>query len=429
MRSANLPRRLLPALCVILSVPLILAAQSGQSTTGTTGTTGTSTTAGSSNAGTGSVTGTTSRGSRSGTGSTGTRNTESQLQLQRHLPLFVTGMVVLEDGTPPPFGVVIERICYGRSTKEAYADSSGGFGFILGANNTLMYDASDPSPPTRPGGAVQSMNTMGADIGAGASLRMGDCDLRAQLGGHRSSTVPLRTSQVMGSVDVGTIVLYPAVKVRGTMTSFTSLSAPKEARKAFERGEKALQQRKFAEAEKNLGAAVAAYAKYAAAWFQLGQAFQRMERNADARDAFNKALEADAHYVGPYIGLAQVAAVEQKWQEAADLSERGVTLDPLDFPEGFYLNAVANYNLQNFDQAERSARKAQRLDPLHQLPGSHLILAYILERRKEFAGEMEQLRAYLKYAPDGPSAARARTRLGELEKTAAPATPVAKKRP
>jgi tetratricopeptide (TPR) repeat protein len=190
-----------------------------------------------------------------------------------------------------------------------------------------------------------------------------------------------------------------------------------------------MQQRKYAEAEKSLGAAVAAYSKYAEAWFQLGRAFQRTERTAEARDAFHKALEADSNYVGPYIGLAQVAAAEQKWQEAADLSERGVTLDPLDFPEGFYVNAVANYNLQNLDHAERSARKALRLDPLHQLPGSHLILAYILERRKDVAGELEHLRAYLKYAPDGPSAARARTRLGELEKTAAPATPVAKKQP
>jgi tetratricopeptide (TPR) repeat protein len=211
------------------------------------------------------------------------------------------------------------------------------------------------------------------------------------------------------------------------MTSLTSLSAPKNARKAFERGEKALEHSNYEEAEKNLSAAVAAYSKYAAAWFSLGQTYQRLQRTAEARDAYGKALEADGNFVGPYIGLAHVAAVEQKWQEAADLSERGLTLDPLDYPEGFYFNAVANYNLDKLENAERSARKAQRLDPLHHVPGAHLILAYILERKKDLAGELEQLRLYLKYAPEGTNTARARTRLDELEKTMGQADPMAKK--
>jgi len=221
----------------------------------------------------------------------------------------------------------------------------------------------------------------------------------------------------MGNMmDVGTIVLHPISKVTGTTVSATNMRAPKDAKKAMERGDKALRKQKLEEAEKNLQTAVEIYPAYASAWFTLGRVYQEQQRTADARLAFSKAIEADGNFVSPYVELARIAAADKKWEEVASLTDRAMALDPLDFPDGFFLNSLANFNLRNLNAAERSARRAQRLDSLHKFPLGHLILASILQQKQDFTGEAEQLRFYLKYAPQATNAGQVRTRLLELEK-------------
>ncbi len=247
------------------------------------------------------------------------------------------------------------------------------------------------------------------------------CELRAVLPGYRSSWVILAPSQLTGRMmEVGTLVLCPIGKVSGTTVSATSLQAPKAAKKAMERAEKALLKEKYEEAEKNLKSALEAYPKYAAASFRLGQTYQQQRRIEDARLAFAKALEMDSNYVNPYIALARIAAQEQKWEEVIAHTDRGLALDPLDFPDGFVLNAIANYNLKNLAAAEGSARKAQRLDSLHRYPQGHLVLANVLRQRRDPVGEAEQLRNYLKYAPAASNTETVRSRLLELEKIGKP---------
>jgi tetratricopeptide (TPR) repeat protein len=127
-------------------------------------------------------------------------------------------------------------------------------------------------------------------------------------------------------------------------------------------------------------------------------------------------LETDKNYVNPYVELARIAAVESKWQEAADLTDHALELDPVDFPDGYYLNMLADYNLNQLDGAVRSARKLERLDSLHQIPQAFLILAAVLDRKRDFAGEADQWRQYLKCAPQAANVGEVRSRLQKLEK-------------
>jgi len=332
---------------------------------------------------------------------------------------FISGVVVMEDGTPVPIGVVIERICGGNKTKESHVGSNGQFSFQVGSNTAMMMDASDSGWGEFASPGVPGMRSpeISSAFGMRGSSDLNGCELKADLPGYRSSTVILTGSQFMGRVvDVGTIVLHPISKVLGTTVSATNLRAPKAAKKAMERGDKALKKDKLEEAEKNLQAAVEIYPAYAAAWFTLGRIYQRQQRTEDARLAFSKARDADSSYVLPYVELARLAALEKKWEEVAELTDRALALNPLDIPDGFFLNSLAYYNLKNLDAAERSARKAQRLDSLHRLPLGHLILASILQHKQDFAGEAEQLQYYLKYAPQASNAGQIRARLQELEK-------------
>jgi hypothetical protein len=57
-------------------------------------------------------------------------------------PIFISGKVMLEDGTPPPETVVIERVCGGIARPEDYTDSKGRFSFEVGRNQGMFNDAS-----------------------------------------------------------------------------------------------------------------------------------------------------------------------------------------------------------------------------------------------------------------------------------------------
>ena len=337
--------------------------------------------------------------------------------------IFISGTVILEDGTPPAFGAFIEMDCGGSITKEATVDLTGRFGFQVGDRNrfsSLFPDASegigqDPFDQEQTiGGLGESGFPRGRQTTPLSSRLMG-CELRAKLQGYRSTVVRLDSRPVTGQNEVGTIVVYPIERVKGTAVSVTSLLAPKSAKKSMERAKKAFQKKKYGESESLLRAATEAYPRYVEAWFALGQLLQQQQRNDEARGAYAKAVDADKLYVGPYIRLAQLSLTEGKWQEAADLTDKALALDPITFPEGYYFNALAYYNLSKLDVAEKSARQEQRLDSKHQFPRVHLIMANILARRQDTAGSIKEMQNYLKVAPNASDADYVRSRVQEKE--------------
>lgn len=337
----------------------------------------------------------------------------SQQQDRRPSALYISGSVILEDGSPPPLGVVIERACGGQATREAYAGPDGKFSFQIGASGSFTLEASD-STQARNRGPVSMLPLPSSFPTNSAPMRITGCDLRARLGGYRSTVTILDMNQTTGTLDVGTLVLYPAARVPGTTVSITNLAAPKEAKRSMERAEKALQKKRLAEAEKHLDAALAAYPAYAEAWYRLGQLCRIGKRTDSARLAFTNAIEADANFVGPYVELARLAALDQKWQEAADLADTALRLNPLDFPYGYFVDALSNYHLNRMDRAEKSLRLLLRLDSRHRYPEAHVLLADIFRRRRDAAGEASQLLDYLKYAPKASDAPRVRARLQRL---------------
>jgi tetratricopeptide (TPR) repeat protein len=131
---------------------------------------------------------------------------------------------------------------------------------------------------------------------------------------------------------------------------------------------------------------------------------------------FETAIRADPKYLDSYLQLAALQAVARQWPELAETTGAALRLDPHQYPQAYYLNALANFNLRNADAAERSAREAERLDTGHRFPQSWLMLGRILEIRRQFVEAAAQLREYLRLAPRAPDAADVRTRLSQLEK-------------
>jgi len=90
-------------------------------------------------------------------------------------------------------------------------------------------------------------------------------------------------------------------------------------------------------------------------------------------------------------------------------------LDAADYPEAYYYNAAANYNLKKMDEAETSARQAVMLDTAHRFPGANHILGLILYRKKDYAGAVEQMRNYLQIAPKADDAEEVKKEVADIE--------------
>jgi tetratricopeptide (TPR) repeat protein len=358
-------------------------------------------------------------------------------EMQR--PIFLSGKVLMDDGTPPPDSVVIERVCNGVARPEAYTDSKGRFSFQLGQNMSMMADASvssaDPfgsGPGTFDSRSGSNRSSgMGRGMGGVTEQQLMGCELRATLAGYRSEIVNLAGRRFMDNPDVGTIIMRRLGNVEGLTISATSALAPKDARKAYDKGREAFGKKKWENSQKELEKAVQIYPKYAAAWHQLGLLYEQQNNVEQARKAYSEALAADGKFVSPYMQLAQLAARERKWEEVRDTTDRVTKLNPFDFPVAYFYNAVAQLNLQNLDAAEKSAREALKIDEQHRIPKISHVLGIILAQKRDYSGAAEHIRSYLKFAPNAGDVEMAKKQLAELEGVAGSqaATPAAQPQP
>lgn len=321
----------------------------------------------------------------------------------------------MDDGTPPPDSVIIERVCNGNPRPEAYTDSKGRFSFQLGQNGAMMPDAS-----------ISGMGSMGPGISSGrgdstlgggrGAMQLMGCELQAKLPGYRSDTIDLSGRRLMDDPNVGTIVLHRLGNVEGTTISATSLQAPKDAKKAYEKGIEAAKKTRWPEAQKYFDKAVEIYPKYAAAWFELGRACQQQKNIPEARRAYAQALAADGKFLKPYVQLATIAMNEQKWDEAAKTTDEVLRLDPVDYPIAYFYNSIAQFQLHNLDAAEKSAREGMKLDSNHRMPKFEHVLGVILANKQDYAGAAQLMRSYLQRVPDAQDAEVVRRQLADIEK-------------
>lgn len=346
--------------------------------------------------------------------------------LQQNRPIYISGRVMLEDGTPPPDSVTIERLCNGVTRPEGYTNSKGQFSFELGRNNNVMADAStsnglDEGLFGRAGSATMAgARNVGLGGSPGISERdlMG-CEIRANLPGFRGESVNLAGRRFMDSPDIGTIILRRLANVEGFTFSMTTALAPKEAKKSYEKSLDLIKKKKLPEALVEIEKATAAYPKYAIAWYDQGRLYEMQKRPADAQKAFEAAIAADGKYVKPYSNLALIHAQNKNWEKTAEVSAKGVKLNPFEYPQLYYYGAVANLNLGKLDDAEKAAREASKLDPKGQMPRIDQLLGVILAQKNDIKGAKESFASYLKKDPNSPEAQQVKIQLARLE--AAPA--------
>ena len=218
-----------------------------------------------------------------------------------------------------------------------------------------------------------------------------ECAVTIRLKGYRTTVVTLRNEAV--------IVLKRIGDSEGSMVSMTALKAPEPAKKAFGKGVAAMIDQKWAVAQKNFERAVEIYPDYAAAWTNLGMVFKEQSDPKEARTAWERAVAADPKYVKPYMYLARLALEQRRMEDAANIAGRALALNPVEFPAVYYYDASANFNLNRFDLAEKSARRAIELDTNHELPRAEFLLGSVLAAKGDRNGALQHMRKYLEISP------------------------------
>jgi len=335
--------------------------------------------------------------------------------------MFLSGKVATDDGSNLPTNVMVERVCNSRVRQQVYADPSGGFNMQLGSvtDSTLDATAEGSSQAAQPGKF--------AETGI-PRQQLENCDLRASASGFQSRDISLVALDPSGkNVEIGTIVVHRRTKVAGTTVDAAAYKAPKDAVTAYEKGLDAENSGKLANAQKYFQRAVDVYPDYARAWFRLGTVLERENQKVAARAAYTHATTADVGYLPPYLSLAAMACARGNWREVIhdtnfilaldpfkDLTGYTIELDAFSYAEAYFYNALANYQVENFGEAERNALKSEHM--LARKPELHLLLAQIFARKNDYRAAVAELQTYLDLSPHAVDAEQVGAQLAEWKK-------------
>lgn len=348
--------------------------------------------------------------------------TQTMPQMEMPQVMFLSGKVMLDDGTPPTEPVTIERVCSGQPRPEGYTDAKGRFSFQLGQrNNGVLPDASTGNANDPFGDPFNATNSrigqMNGRSSMGMRVNLMGCELRANLPGYQSSTIQLSNRNPLDNPDVGTIILKRLGNREGSVFSATNAFAPKDAKKALDKARDLMKKGKADDAQKELTKAVEIYPKYSSAWFELGKIQESKGNIEEARKSYAQSLAADPKYVYPYRNLFMLSLKEQKWEDVADTTARLIKLNPFDFPDALYYNAISNFNLKKFDDAEKSAKSLYETDQ-KRFARAGYILGLVMAQKEDYASAAAHLKKYLEAAPNSGDQDTVKKQLAEIEKFA-----------
>jgi len=295
--------------------------------------------------------------------------------------LILRGTVVMQDGSPPPKSVGIERVCsdlYG-STSGPLTDKKGEY---------LWRMEVDP-------------------------LKTRACRIRATLAGYTSTEIDISAFNSYTNPNLPPLVLT----ARGADPNVISVSdseVPGKAQNIWKAAMKSMDSGNLAETARQMEAAVKAVPKFPAGWNALGIVYVKREMPGEAKEAFQHAIDQDPKMLSAYLNLARISVKMKDWESAAKASDALIKLDKRIFPEIYLHQAVARYELKDLPGAEAAAQEAIRSDQLHSMPRVEYVLGRILEAKGDLEGARQHILKYLELSPNAPDSSQIRAQLENL---------------
>lgn len=240
------------------------------------------------------------------------------------------------------------------------------------------------------------------------------CLVQGRISGFRSSAITITQRNLRDDPDLGTITLGRVSADAATTISKTTEAVPANAINSFEKARGQMIDHKLDAAERELQKSVQIAPGFAEAWVQLGKLQEPSDPKA-ARESFSKAIAADPKFVLPYEQLAALSAQSGDWKAVLDNTNHIAQVYPEGTAQGWYLNALANYQMGKADAAEAAARKSLALDPRHAIVNTEQLLAVILAGKGNFSEALKHLQNSLTYVPPGPNSDLLKQQIAKLE--------------
>lgn len=193
----------------------------------------------------------------------------------------------------------------------------------------------------------------------------------------------------------------------------TDLAAPKKARREYEKGQRSIQDGNSAEARSHLEKAVEDYPCYARALASLGVALSMQNQLAPAETTLRKALTCDSGFLEAYIQLAILLSAQGKFAESQANLQAALGHFPGEW-QLYYQLGTATGGAGKYAEAEQAFSKAESLNPALP-PESHLKIAAMYIRWKQYDKARAEMQAYLAADPNGRFAAETRNMIKRLE--------------
>lgn len=214
----------------------------------------------------------------------------------------------------------------------------------------------------------------------------------------------------------GAVRAQPPAVASEFYVSFTTLAAPKEARKAYERASREAGRKtpNLVKMSQELERALSVYPQFAAAWYFLGGTLLERHDIDGARRAFERAVTADPRFPNPYVSLAVIELKSRHFAEAARLADSALRLDPR-LTEAHYYSVLANMALHNPDRAKQSINAILETGEDRRYPEVHAMLAEIHVAAGDRASAAVEYRRLLELGPSSTSSGLARERLAEWQ--------------
>jgi Flp pilus assembly protein TadD len=200
----------------------------------------------------------------------------------------------------------------------------------------------------------------------------------------------------------------------GPTVSVRELSIPEKARAAMNKGMSLLYQKSdYPGSIKQFQRAIQAYPDFYEAYAQIGVAYMKMKDPAESETALRKSIEVSkGNYSDGLYLLAALFSGEKRFSDAEPLARKAVAVDPDSWHAQSEL-AQALLGLQRADEAEKYAETAVMLEPEN--PTLRLLLADVHIALRNARALLDDLNAYLKLAPNGPSAEQARQQRDRIQ--------------
>jgi len=196
----------------------------------------------------------------------------------------------------------------------------------------------------------------------------------------------------------------------------STLRAPAKARKEYERGAQAQGRADYPTAHKHADKAIKLYPEFADAYALNGLVYLQEQKLEQAEAAFEKALSIEPQLPEGLLGLGRLRNYQSRFADAEDYLLQAAKGSPGAWQINSELGRTY-FGLRKNAEAERYLRHARAVNPPS--PSVYLMLAQVLlllDRPLEAVPEME---AYLRLAPESPTADRVRDAIRRIKATQA----------